>query len=57
MLSGGNGRKGEWEQYFEGVTVISLVMCSRLNGWRRKLMCYGCAAGGGTATPNLADMR
>jgi hypothetical protein len=29
MLSGGNGRKRERNQYFEGVTVITLVMCSR----------------------------
>jgi predicted branched-subunit amino acid permease len=26
MLSGRNGGKGEREQYFEGVTVVSLVM-------------------------------
>jgi len=27
MLSRRNGRKGEHEQYFEGGTVVSLVMC------------------------------
>jgi len=57
MLSGWNGGKGEREQYFEGVTVVSLVMCSRWKRWRRKLMCYGCAGGGGKAAPHAADMR
>jgi len=45
------------EQYFEGVTVVSLVMCNRWNGWRRKLMVYVCAVGGGTAASHAADMR
>lgn len=57
MLRGRNGGKGEREQYFEGVTAVSLVMCSRWNGWRRKLTCDGCAGGGGIAVPFAADMH
>jgi hypothetical protein len=33
MFSGTNGGKGEREQYFERVTVVSLIMCSRWDGW------------------------
>jgi len=57
MLSDRKGEKKEREQYFEGVTVVSLVMCSRWNGWRRKLMCLGCSGVRGTASPHAADMR
>jgi len=57
MLRGRNGGKGEREQYLEGVTILSLVMCSRWNGWRSKLMCGRCAGGGETAASFAADMR
>ena len=56
MLSDRKGAKKEREQYFEGVTVVSLVMCSIRNGWRRKLMYFGCAGVGGTATPHATDI-
>ena len=56
-LSDRKGEKKESEQYYEGVTVVSLVMCSRWNGWRRKLICFGCAGVRGTAAPNAPDMR
>jgi len=37
-MAGLEGR-GEHDQYFEGVIV---VMCSRLNGWRRRIICGAC---------------
>jgi hypothetical protein len=40
MLRVRNGEKGDRGQYFEGVTVVSLIMCiescSTWNGWRGK---------------------
>jgi hypothetical protein len=54
MLSDRKGEKKE--QYLEGVTFVSLVMCSRRNGWRRKLLCFGCAGVGGITAPLAADM-
>jgi hypothetical protein len=56
MLSGRNGGKGKREQYFEGIIVLTLVMCSKWNSLRRKLMCSG-NDGGETAAPHAADMR
>jgi hypothetical protein len=37
MLNGRNGGKGDCEQYFEGVTIVSHVMCSNWNGWKKKV--------------------
>jgi len=55
MFSGTNGGKGEREQHFERVTVVSLVMYSRWDGWRR-LMCGAWDGKGGTA-PHAAPSR
>lgn len=57
MFSSRNGGKGKREQYFERLTVVSFVMCSRWNGWRRKLMCGACDGKGGTTAPLAADLR
>ena len=56
MPSRRNGRKGEREQYFEGVTVVSLVMRGRWNGWMGRLMFSGCdGEGSKTAAPHAAE--
>jgi hypothetical protein len=49
MSNGVYGGKGEHEQYIEGLAVVSLVMCSKLIGWKRRLICGRC--GGRKAAP------
>jgi hypothetical protein len=55
MRSVRNGGKDEREQHFEGLTVVSLVMCSRWNGWGSRLNCGAYDGKGGTTAPQAAD--
>jgi len=41
MLSGRTGGKRGMRSTF-GVTIVSFVMCSRWNSWRRRIICGAC---------------